>query len=580
MLRELRIENFAIIHELDLTFKPGLIVLTGETGAGKSIIMGALDMLLGQRVDMTHMRSGSEQAAVEAVFRIPAAVREPIHSILDAEDMLDDDEYVVLTRELRRDRRNVARVNGHRANVGLLVKLGEYLVDIHGQSDHLSLMRVNQHLGLLDRYADLDKELDTYQQTYRMLQQVREQIHRLKELDREAEQRSELLEFQVEEIDAANLIAGEDEELAARAKRLANAEKLAERCQEALMLLEDAPPSQPTIIDLYGQFTDIAASLAATDPTLGDLHEQTEEIYAEIEELNLELRSYLENLEFDPDELGRVEERLALIRDLKRKYGDSIEEIKAHAEHARKELQSITHRSEKITTLEKEELSLLQQLGEEGSTLSRKRGEAAEQLKSELEGELDDLRMAEAQFEVEMRQIADPDGVELPSGKRVRFTKTGLEEVEFLIETNPGEGLKPLAKVASGGETARLMLAIKNVLAKADNISTLVFDEIDQGIGGRIGAVVGKKLRRLTAGHQVICITHLPQLASFAQQHFQVSKKMVGERTIIEVNEITGEDRLLELAQMLGGPSDHNLQSARDLLESVDHPTPTMKQGG
>ena len=570
MLRELRIENFAIIRELDLVFKPGLIVLTGETGAGKSIIMGALDMLLGQRVDMTHLRTGSERATVEAVFRIPDAVRDPITSLLAAEDVFDDQDFVTLTRELRRDRRNVARVNGHRANVSLLVQLGEYLVDIHGQSDHLSLLRVNQHLELLDRYADLQELRSEFQSTFDRLRQVREEMQRLKEMDREAAQRTELLQFQVEEIEAAQLVEGEDEDLVEQVQRLANAEKLAERSQEALMLLEDAPPSQPTMSDLMGQVVDLSTSLAKMDPSLEEMNEELQEMAAGLEDWALELHSYLDTLEFDPDELERVEERLALIRDLKRKYGESIPEIKAHAEQARDELTSISNRSERISALAREEASLLERLGQQGRDLSRERQQAAEQLEKSLEEELEDLRMAEARFKVNFRQVEDPEGVKSASGSRVKFTRSGVDEVEFLIETNPGEGLKPLAKVASGGETARLMLAIKNVLAKADHISTLVFDEIDQGIGGRIGAVVGEKLRRLTRGHQVICITHLPQLASFAHQHFQVAKQVEGERTTITVGEMTGENRLHELAEMLGGISDHNLQSARELLESVD----------
>jgi len=580
MLRELRIENFAIIHELDLVFEPGLIVLTGETGAGKSIIMGALDMLLGQRVDMTHLRTGSERATVEAVFRIPDAVREPITSLLSAEDVFDDQEYVTLTRELRRDRRNVARVNGHRANVSLLVQLGEYLIDIHGQSDHLSLMRVNQHLGLLDRYANLQEERSEFQSTYDRLRQVREEMQRLNKMDREAAQRTELLQFQVEEIEAAQLVKGEDEKLAEQAQRLANAEKLAERSQEALMLLEDAPPTQPTVSDLIGQIVDISTSLAKMDPALKAMNEDLQDMAAGLEDWTLELRSYLDTLEFDPDELEHVEERLALIRDLKRKYGETIPEIKAHAEQAREELTTISNRSDRITALSREEESLLKELGQQGRTLSRERHTAAKQLEEGLEEELDDLRMAQARFQVQFRQVEDPEGVESAAGHRVKFTRSGLDEVEFLIETNPGEGLKPLAKVASGGETARLMLAIKNVLAKADNIATLVFDEIDQGIGGRIGAVVGEKLRRLTRGHQVICITHLPQLASFAHQHYQVAKKVEGERTAIIVGEMTGKDRLQELAEMLGGVSDHNLQSAQELLESVDKTAGLLEHRG
>ncbi|MFO8036715.1 MAG: DNA repair protein RecN [Anaerolineales bacterium] len=580
MLRELHIENFAIIHELDLLFEPGLIVLTGETGAGKSIIMGALDMLLGQRVDMTHLRSGSDRATVEAVFRIPEAVKEPITSLLDREDMLDDREYVTLSRELRRDRRNVARVNGHRANVGLLVQLGEYLVDIHGQSDHLSLLRVNQHLGLLDRYAGNEEVLGSYQNAYQKLRQIQSEIRQLKELDREAERRLELLEFQVNEIEAANLVEGEDEELSEQMQRLANAEKLAERCQKALMLLEDAPPSHPTITDLFGQFVDAIESMVKTDPSLADLEEETQEVSDGIEALNLTLRSYLEKLEFEPRELERVEERLALIRDLKRKYGETIPDVIDHAREAREELKTITDRSAKIEELEGREKELLEELAQRGKKLSESRRSAAERLEEELESELDDLRMAESRFRVDFQQTPDPHGVQIAPNRRVKFTLNGLEEVEFLIETNPGEGFKPLAKIASGGETARLMLAVKHVLAKADHIATLVFDEIDQGIGGRVGAVVGEKLRRLTEGHQVICITHLPQLASFGQQHYQVSKKVVDQRTIINVYELQGEDRLRELAQMLGGLSDHTLQSAKELLQGVDRKVGEMKTAG
>ncbi|MFO7943709.1 MAG: DNA repair protein RecN [Anaerolineales bacterium] len=570
MLSELHIKNFAIIQELDLLFDPGLIVLTGETGAGKSIIMGALDMLLGKRVDMTNLRSGSERAAVEAVFHIPEAVREPIHSLLNKEDMLDDPEYVTLSRELRRDRRNVARVNGHRANVGLLVRLGEQLVDIHGQSDHLSLLRVNQHLKLLDRYAGNEDEFASYQDAYQKLKGIRSEVKRLRELDREAEKRLELLEFQVDEIQAANLVRGEDEELSRRLKRLANAEKLVERCQEALMLLEDAPPSQPTITDLFGQFLDAVTAMVKSDPSLEELAERTKDVSDGLEELNLELRSYLDSLEFDPQELERVEERLALIRDLKRKYGETIPAVLDHADQSKLELETITDRSERIAELEKQQSQVLQDLAEKGKQLSTNRKEAAERLEGELEGELEDLRMAESRFRVAFRQTSDPQGVLIGPDKRVKFTANGLEEVEFLIETNPGEGFKPLAKIASGGEMARLMLAIKHVLAKADRISTLVFDEIDQGIGGRIGAVVGEKLRRLTGGHQVICITHLPQLASFGQQHYQVSKQVVDQRTLIHVHVIKGEERLRELAQMLGGVSEHTLQSAKELLHAVD----------
>ncbi len=569
MLLELRIKNFAIIEALNLEFKPGLIILTGETGAGKSIIMGALDMLLGQRVDMATLRKGSEFASVEAVFKIPQSVKDPVIQLLEKEEILEDPEYITLTRELRKDKRNTARVNGHRTNVGVLVELGEYLVDIHGQSEHLSLMRVNQHLGLLDRFSDTTGLLSKYQGVYSELKDVQAELNRLRQSDLEAEKKKELLTFQVAEIEQAGLEDGEEKILVERRTRLANAEKLADLSQNILILLDDAPGHQPTVMDLIGQIVSSVEDLSKTDPGLAALNEKTGELSEGLFEVGKDLRSYLESLEFDPNELENVQDRLELIRSLQRKYGDTIPEIIAYQNQSQEELSEITDRGARIKELEGLESRLLEELSRRGSELSRGRKQGALVLASELETQLNDLKMAGSRFEVDFKYREDPEGVLTEEGKQVAYYSDGLEKVEFLIETNPGEGFKPLVKTASGGETARLMLAIKNVLAQADHISTLVFDEIDQGIGGRIGAVVGEKLYRLTAKHQVICITHLPQLAGFGQQHYQVSKDVEGGRSYIQVQEISGEDRIRELATMLGGPSEKNLESARELLDYV-----------
>ena len=569
MLLELHIKNFAIIEALDLKFNPGLIILTGETGAGKSIIMGALDMLLGQRVDMSTLRKGSEFASVEAVFKIPESVKGPILQILEKEELLEDKEFLTLTRELRKDKRNTARVNGHRTNVGVLVELGEYLVDIHGQSEHLSLMRVNQHLGLLDRFSGTTDLLESYQKVYRELMIIRTELDRLHQLDLEAEKRKELLVFQVDEIEKAGLEEGEDQDLAELRTRLANAEKLADLSQNILILLDDAPAHQPTVMDLLGEIVSAVEDLSKTDPSLGKLNEKTSELNDGLFDLGKDLRAYLDNLEYDPDQLEKVQERLELIRGLKRKYGETIPEIIAYQKQSRADLLEITDRSARINELEDLETQLLEELGNRGLKLSQGRKSGALLLASELENQLNDLKMAGSRFEVDFKSQEDPNGILMEDGNRITFFSDGLEKVEFLIETNPGEGLKPLVKTASGGETARLMLAIKNVLAQADHISTLVFDEIDQGIGGRIGAVVGEKLYRLTNKHQVICITHLPQLAGFGQQHYQVLKDVDGGRSFIQVQEISGKDRIEELATMLGGPSEKNIESARELMESV-----------
>lgn len=569
MLVELRIKNFAIIDSLKLDFDPGLVILTGETGAGKSIIMGALEMLLGSRVDMSALRQGSDFASVEAVFKIPPHIKDNLLKRLEEEDVLDGKEFLTLTREMRSDRPNVARVNGHRANVALLVELGESLVDIHGQSEHLSLMKVSQHLGLLDRYAGTSDLLKSYQETYQDLGQTLSELARLKQLDREADQRKELLAYQIEEIDLAGLEEGEQERLAERRNQLMNAEKLSSLSQKILVVLDDAPANQPTMNDLMGQIVGAVEELSKTDPTLEELNGKTALISDGLFDLGKELRSYLDNLEFDSEELDQTQERLVLIQELKRKYGQDIAEVLSYRDQAKQELGEITGRSERIEELQKSKEKLLAELAQRGQVLTIARQEGSAKLAADLENQLNDLKMTGSRFQVAFRQEEDPEGVRLETGKKVAYYPEGLEKIEFLVETNPGEGLKALAKTASGGETARLMLALKNVLAQADHISTLVFDEIDQGIGGRVGAVVGEKLYRLTPEHQVICITHLPQLAGFGQQHFQVAKSLVDGRTTIQVREIQGEERVAELATMLGGPSEKNRDSARELMAYI-----------
>lgn len=570
MLVELRIHNFAIIDSLQLDFHPGLVILTGETGAGKSIIMGALEMLLGSRVDMSSLRQGSDFASVEAVFKIPPTIKDPLLKRLAEEEILDGTEYLTLTREMRADRPNIARVNGHRTNVALLVELGQSLVDIHGQSEHLSLLRVNQHLGLLDRYADTVEELAAYQEAYQKLKSIQAELAKLRKIDLEADQRKDLLSYQIEEIDLAGLEDGEEELLAERRNQLVNAEKLSSLSQKILIALDDAPGDQPTVMDLLGQIIHSVEELSKTDPSLDGLTGKTAVLNDGLFDLGKELRSYLENLEFDSEELDQIQERLALIQELKRKYGQDISEILAYRDRSRLELGEITGRSTRIEELIELEGKKLVEVGQTGQALTRSREEGSRKLSSELVGQLNDLKMSGARFEVSFKQEEDPAGVFNEGGERVKYHPDGLERIEFLVETNPGEGLKSLAKTASGGETARLMLALKNVLAQADHISTLVFDEIDQGIGGRIGAVVGEKLYRLTSKHQVICITHLPQLAGFGQQHFQVTKSLADGRTTIQVHEIQGDARVQELATMLGGPSEKNRASARELMAYIN----------
>jgi DNA repair protein RecN (Recombination protein N) len=583
MLTELVVDNFAIIEHLELYLASGLITFTGETGAGKSIIIDAVEALMGERADVTFVRSGSERAVVEGVFQLSPAAFQPLIDILRREELLDEAEYLTLEREIRNNGRSVARVNGHSVNASLLKEIGEYLIDLHGQSEHLSLLRVNQHLGLLDSYAEAaDLRLGgagvaelrrTYQDIYRQLQQIAKELEQVRLSEQDSARRSDMLTYQINEIEAAHLKDGEEEKLRDERNRLANAEGLASAVQESLLALDEGTPESPAATDLLGQVVHALNGLARLDPSQAALLDSAQAIFDNLSDLSRSLRLYLEEIEFNPKRLDQVEERLALIHTLKRKYGDSIAAILEFAQKAGAELDSITHAGERIEKLEKERNKLLAQLGQAGMALSQLRKSAAGKLSQAIENELFDLNMTGAQFKVDFQTRPNPEGAPVENGERLAFDANGLERVEFLIAPNPGEGFKPLAKIASGGETSRLMLALKNVLAQADQIPTLIFDEIDQGIGGRIGTIVGQKLWNLARAHQVLCITHLPQLAAFGDQHFQVQKLVSGERTTTQVKDLAGEARVLELAQMMGDISEGTLHSARELIQSVQKRT-------
>jgi DNA repair protein RecN (Recombination protein N) len=567
MLTELRIQNFAIIDRLELRFNPGLIILTGETGAGKSIILDAVVMLIGGRADTTVIRTDAEAAYVEGVFQLKGPEKEAAHAILNREQLMDDPNYVLLTREVRREGRSSARINGRAVSVGLLRELGALLVDIHGQAEHLSLLDPRAHLGLLDRYADVARPLSDYRQTYHALLNLRRELNELREAQADADRRIEMLTFAADEIEAAKLKPGEDDDLRKERDRLANAESLAQYAQQALTVLDEGTPESPAASDLVGQAAQAMSGLAKIDEAQSELANQAALLEDTLSELVHGLRDYLEEIEFNPRRLEEVEERLNLLYNLTHKYGGSIPAVIAYAEDARKQLENITGAADRIEKLESEEGKLLDKLARQSATLSEKRKQAATALGKGIETELDDLKMAAAKFGVGFQTKEDPAGVPGPENKRLAFDHNGIDRVEFLVAPNPGEGLKPLARIASGGETSRLMLALKNVLARADEVPSLIFDEIDQGIGGRVGLVVGHKLWNLSRSHQVFCVTHLPQLAVFGDQHYQVQKLVDKGRTLTRVEPLEGEPRLLELSQMLGEVGEGTLRSAHELMQ-------------
>ncbi len=572
MLSELTIQNFAIIEHLHLRFGPGLNVLTGETGAGKSIIIDAVSLLLGGRGGGDFIRAGAQRASIEGVFFLDDESRAAVNPLLERDGLEGDDPAILtLAREIRRSGRSVCRVNGRAVSLKILKEIGQHLVDIHGQTEHLSLLRVREHGNLLDRFGGLWPLRERVAALVQELGAVRRELAALRRDERELARRVDLLRYQVDEIEAAHLEPGEEEVLIRERTRLANAEQLLALSEEAYLALYEGGEDQAAAVDLLQGAARALSSLARLDPGTASLAETAEELGYQLEDLAESLRDYRGRIEFNPRRLDQVEERLALLHNLQRKYGDTLEEVLAYAERARRELETIEHSEERIAELEAEEERLLREIGRVGAELSARRREAGERLAAGVEAELKELNMARARFGVALTRRDAEDGAYV-EGRRVAFDRSGLDRVEFLVAPNVGEPLKPLVRIASGGETSRLMLALKTVLAQADRTPTLIFDEIDAGIGGRVGAVVGQKLRGLTRGkgdaprHQVLCVTHLPQLAAYGDLHLHVRKEIVGERTVTHVRPLEGQARVEELAGMLGAVTEKTLASAREML--------------
>ena len=569
MLRELRIRNFAIIDEVVLQFGTGLYVLTGETGAGKSILVDAIELLLGGRGDSNVIRAGEETASVEGEFSLEEGILAQIKAVLEPEGLWEEGDSLTLAREMRREGRNIVRINGRAVNLTILRDVGQLLVDVHGQSEHLSLLRTREHLSLLDRFAGLEERRKEFSARAADLRSVREELETIRAGERDAARRTDMLTYQIGEIEAARLQPGEEAALLEERTRLANAEQLATLADQCVEALDSDEEDRRPASDTLGEAARTLAALAKIDPAMAASRDAGQAIVDQTAELSRALRSYRESIEFNPKRLEQVEERVELLRILKRKYGDTLEAVIAHAAKARRELDGIAHADERRGELEERERELLSELGRQGAELSELRARAADTLARGIEAELADLRMEGAKFSVDRRWEESPDGA-VVGEKRIAFDSTGLDRVEFLVAPNPGEGLKPLTKVASGGETSRLMLALKSVLAKADRTPTLIFDEIDQGIGGRVGMVVGRKLWRLTPRHQVFCVTHLPQLAAYGDRHFKVEKSVQGKRTQTQVKLLHARDRVAELAVMLGTLSETTRESAEEILQLVD----------
>jgi len=579
MLLELNIRDFAIIDRLHLSLSPSFNVLTGETGAGKSIIIDALGTLRGEKADPSMVRAGSTIARVEGVFGL-GDCPEVIPVLQEYGLAEDDDDQVIIAREINAQTgRSVARINGRAVNNATLREVGSRLVDIHGQHEGASLFNTRTHIDILDRYGSL---LALRAEAGVIVDQLRAVRTGLEELRRSAARRQERideLQYQADEIEAARLRAGEEEELARERKMLQNGAKITTLINSVYAMLaggDDGPPGAQALVDGLGKAVNAIDELQRYDPSLTAASEQAMDLLYRMEDLAATVRTYRDNLEFDPGRMEAIEERFLLIRNLQRKYGSSVAEMLDGLESISAEVYRLTHSAEHMAELQAREDVLLARLGTLASELSRRRRIAGDELAGRIVQSTSDLAMPHVKFAVAIEQAPDHrHGVALdhdPAGERVAFDRTGIDQVEFMLSPNPGEPLKPLARIASGGESARLLLAMKSILSSVDVVPTLVFDEVDVGVGGRAGAVVGEKLWGMSTSHQVICITHLPQVAAFADAHYTITKRVEDGRTRSIVEPIEADSRVDEVAAMLDGTpvTAASRTSARTMLNRAE----------
>ena len=552
MLRELRIRNFAVIESVAVEFRPGLNVLTGETGAGKSMLIDAILLVLGARAQTDVIRSDADAATVEAVFDVEP--RGPVAVTLEEAGLALDDGVLVARRELSRSGRHRAFVNDAAVTVALLERLGDHLVEVHGQHEHQRLLEPARQLELLDRFADAEELRERVAGLVAKFRAARAEAERTRAAERDRAQREDLLRFQLSELDGARLRPGEEEELRQERRRLQHADKLTAGFAEVAALLDDDRDSATARLH---RATRILGDLARLDPAVAAPVEPLDAAQAQLEEVLAAVRVLRESVLAEPGRLEAIDERLDVLTRLKRKYGDTEEAMLKFRDEVAAEFDRFA-RHEEILAAEERRLGELQaELGQAAAELSERRRAATESLGPAVERELRALGMERSRFRIELERAERED-----------VSPRGLERVEFRLSTNPGEEVRPLARVASGGELSRTMLGLTTVLAKADRVPTMVFDEVDAGIGGRVAAVVAQKLAAVAAGRQVLCVTHLAPIAARADHHVRVSKSLRAGRSRVAVEGLAGDARVEEIARMLAGErvTDTARGHARELL--------------
>jgi len=575
LLFELSVKNFAIIEEI--TWKPtgGLNVITGETGAGKSLVVDAVEALLSGQANEEDIRTDTDEAEIEGLFRLPDNdTAEKLKALLNEKYITPEEDSLIFYCVFRRQSRTTPRINRQAVPRALLKEIGAFLVDIHGQSGHPSLLDNDNHLEFLDSYAHNGTLRREFAEKVTDLHRKEQELRELSKKANDFSKQTELLTFQINEIRQADLTDGEDAELETELTVLSSAEKLKATSYDVYSLLsgDDNAMSSSSAMDRLNDALPLLGRMLETDPSLKARFDRLESAAYELVEIAQEVKNYGEGLDYNPERLEELQGRLELIRTLKRKYGNSIEKILEYLVNAERELEDLVFSDERIEQLDSEINQLKVDMGELADEITRERVKAADKLEESVKKELTDLEMTGVEFRVDINRELDTDGLPLPDGNWYRYSNTGIDDVEFMASTNPGESIKPLAKIASTGEISRFMLALKCALAEADTIPVLVFDEIDIGVGGRSGEVIGRKLWNLSRTHQVTCVTHLPQIAAFADSHYSVTKASAGDRTVSNIRSLNEEERLNELAEMVSGPdiTETALSTARELMQRAD----------
>lgn len=571
VLLNLRVKNFGIIEDFDWSPASGFNVLTGETGAGKSLVVDAVTVLLSGITEDTTIRHGADELRIEGLFDVSS--RLDVIQWLKDKGLDPSDGTAVVSLNLRRGGRTVLRLNTQTIPRNVIAEFGQKLIDIHGQSQHLSLLNKSSHLDFLDTYAGTLKIRQEFTQKASQLAQLEQEIKKLDQHNSERLKQADFLRFQLQEIEQAELHEGEDSDLEREQLVLASTENLKDLSFKAIQALDgDDISGESSAASNLSQAVSAVESLSEIDNKIQNSVAPLREALCNVTETLRELRSYYASLEFDPKQLEITENRLSVIKDLKRKYGSTIEDIVAYAEKAGNQLNEVDTFDERMQSMRHNSISLMKEMGQIASELSSVRKAAASRLIQSVNEELTDLGMDKVKFDISLSVVEKPDGVPLPDGLKADYNNHGIDNVEFLASTNIGEPPHALAKIASTGELSRFTLAVKTALSESDKTPVLIFDEIDIGVGGRSGDVIGRKLSNLSSNHQVICVTHLPQIACYADHHYIVDKITEGGRTHSRLKSADADTRTRELALMLSGDKNSETAEAgaKELINRAD----------